>query len=27
VLYQAEPLPELGLRMRIIGRGLVRFPA
>ena len=27
VLYQAEPLPELGVQVRIIGRGLVRFPA
>ena len=27
MLYQAEPLPELGVRMRIIGRCLVRFPA
>ena len=25
VLYQAEPLPEHGLRMRIVGRGLARL--
>jgi hypothetical protein len=27
VLYQAEPLPELCVDERNIGRGLVRFPA
>ena len=27
VLYQAEPLPELFMNERSIGRGLVRFPA
>jgi len=25
VLYQAEPLPEHGLQMRIVGRGLARL--